>query len=177
MSNFKEDLKKVKAFVFDIDGVFTDSKLYCMGDGEQVRAMSAKDGFAVRYAQKMGFPVGIISAGGHNQGVIKRLEYLEVEDLYMGSYKKVVAMEDFHKKHNLDLDNILYMGDDIPDYPVLKMVGIPTCPGDAAVEIKQASKYISNLDGGKGCVRDVIEQVLRAQGKWVKLNTDNPDIL
>jgi len=177
MSNFKEDLRKVKAFVFDIDGVFTDSKLYCMADGEQVRAMNAKDGFAVRFAQKMGFPIGIISAGQFNTGVIKRLEYLDIKDMYMGSFKKTDSMDNFCAKYKLDLDNILYMGDDIPDYPVLKMVGVPTCPGDAAVEIKQISKYISNIDGGKGCVRDVIEQVLRAQGKWVNLNDEKPDIL
>jgi 3-deoxy-D-manno-octulosonate 8-phosphate phosphatase (KDO 8-P phosphatase) len=177
MSNFKEDLKKVKAFVFDVDGVFTDGGIYCMGDGEQVRKMNAKDGFAIRFAQKMGFPTGIISAGQKNIGVVKRLEYLQIEDLYMGSFKKTEAIVNFCKKHNLSLDSILYMGDDLPDYAVLKMVGVPTCPGDAAVEIKQASKYISNIDGGKGCVRDVIEQVLRAQGKWVKLDTDKPDVL
>lgn len=177
MSNFKEDLQKVKAFVFDIDGVFTDSSLYCMPDGEQVRVMSAKDGFAVRFALKQGYPIGIISAGHNNVGVIKRLEYLEIRDLYMGSFKKTEALHDFCKKHQLMLDQVLYMGDDLPDYPVLKMVGVPTCPGDAAVEIKQASKYISNINGGKGCVRDVIEQVLRAQGKWVDLSIDKPDIL
>lgn len=174
MSNFKEDLRKVQAFVFDVDGVFTDSSLYCMPDGEQVRAMNAKDGFAVRFAIKQGYPVGIISAGKNNVGVIKRLEYLDIKDMYMGSFKKTDAMKDFCIKHNIDLDNVLYMGDDLPDFPVLKMVGVPTCPGDAAVEIKQASKYISNINGGKGCVRDVIEQVLRAQGNWVDLNADNP---
>ncbi|MBI9068120.1 MAG: HAD hydrolase family protein [Salinivirgaceae bacterium] len=177
MSNFKEDLRKVKAFVFDIDGVFTDSMLYCMADGEQVRAMNAKDGFALRFAQKQGYPIGIISAGKNNVGVIKRLEYLEIEDMYMGSFKKTESIIHFSNKHHLDLDNILYMGDDLPDYPVLKMVGVPTCPGDAAVEIKQVSKYISNINGGQGCVRDVIEQVLRAQRNWVDLSNDKPDIL
>jgi 3-deoxy-D-manno-octulosonate 8-phosphate phosphatase (KDO 8-P phosphatase) len=177
MSNFKEDLNKVKAFVFDVDGVFTDSMLYCMADGEQVRAMNAKDGFAVRFAQKQGFPIGIISAGQNNVGTIKRLQYLDIEDLYMGSFEKTEAIQLFAKKHNIPLDEILYMGDDIPDYPVLKMVGIPTCPGDAAIEIKQVSKYISNVNGGQGCVRDVIEQVLRAQSLWVNLNVDKPNIL
>lgn len=177
MSNFKEDLRKVKAFVFDIDGVWTDSRVYTMADGEQVRSTNTKDGFAVKYAQKMGYPIGIISAGINNVGVHKRLNALGIEDLYMGSFKKTDSMLEFCKKHSLDLDSVLYMGDDIPDYPVLKMVGVPTCPGDSAVEIKQISKYISNLDGGQGCVRDVIEQVLRAQGKWVKLEVDKPDIL
>lgn len=177
MSNFKEDLRKVKAFVFDVDGVFTDGLLYCMGDGEQVRAMNAKDGFAVRFAQKQGFPIGIISAGGNNEGVVKRLKYLDIEDLYMGSFEKTEAMHHFANKYNIKLDDVLYMGDDIPDGPVLKMVGVPTCPGDAAIEVKQISKYISNVNGGQGCVRDVIEQVLRAQGKWVNLNVEKPDIL
>ena len=177
MSNFKEDLRKVKAFVFDVDGVFTDSRVYTFADGEQVRATSTKDGFAVRFAQKMGFPVGIISAGRFNVGVEKRLSSLDIEDVYMGSFKKTDSMLDFCKKHSLDLDNILYMGDDIPDYPVLKMVGVPTCPNDSAVEVKQVSKYISNLNGGEGCVRDVIEQVLRSQDKRVKLDVDKPDIL
>lgn len=170
MSNFKEDLRKVKAFVFDVDGVFTDGSLYCMGDGEQVRKMNAKDGFAVKHAMSKGYPVGIISAGSHNEGTKKRLSYLGIEDMYMGSFKKTDSIIDFSKKHNIALDSILYMGDDIPDYPVLKLVGVPTCPGDAAVEIKQISKYISNIDGGQGCVRDVVEQVLRAQGNWVELD-------
>jgi 3-deoxy-D-manno-octulosonate 8-phosphate phosphatase (KDO 8-P phosphatase) len=177
MSNFKEDLRKVKAFVFDVDGVFTDNSLYCFANGEQVRAFNAKDGFAVRFAQKQGFPIGIISAGSENEGTIKRLQYLDITDLYMGSFEKTEAMELFAKKYGLELDSVLYMGDDIPDFPVLKMVGIPTCPGDAAVEVKQISKYISNLNGGDGCVRDVIEQVLRAQGKWVDLTIDKPKIL
>jgi len=177
MGNFKEDLRKVKAFVFDVDGVFTDNSLYCFANGEQVRAFNAKDGFAVRFAQKQGFPIGIISAGRENEGAIKRLQYLDITDLYMGSFEKTEAMRIFANKYHLDLDSVLYMGDDIPDFPVLKMVGVPTCPGDAAVEVKQISKYISNLNGGDGCVRDVIEQVLRAQGKWVDLSKDKPEIL
>jgi len=177
MSNFKEDLRKVKAFAFDVDGVFTDSKVYTMADGEQLRAMNTRDGFAIRFAQKMGYPIAIISAGSSNAGVVKRLEFLGLTDLYMGTFKKTEAIIDFSKKHSISLDDILYMGDDIPDYPVLKIIGVSTCPGDAAVEIKQVSKYISNFDGGRGCVRDVIEQVLRAQGNWVKLDVDKPDIL
>lgn len=173
MSNFKEDLRKVKAFVFDVDGVFTDGVMYCMGDGEQVRATNAKDGFAVRFAMDQGYPLGIISAGANNGGLVKRLEFLGIKDLYIGSFNKTDSLENFCNKHNVDKADVLYMGDDLPDYPVLKQVGVPTCPGDAAVEIKQISKYISNIDGGKGCVRDVIEQVLRAQGKWVNLDDDS----
>lgn len=177
MSNFKEDLNKVKAFVFDVDGVLTDGSLYCMADGEQVRAMNAKDGFSIRYAQKQGFPVGIISAGRANTGVVKRLQYLDISDMYLGSFEKTEAMNHFCQKYNLQLSEILYMGDDIPDYPVLKMVGIPTCPSDAAVEVKLISTYISNIPGGSGCVRDVIEQVLRAQGKWINFTAEKIEIL
>ncbi len=177
MSNFKEDLNKVKAFVFDVDGVLTDNQLYCMADGEQVRAMNARDGFVIRYAQKMGYIVAIISAGKNNVGTIKRLEFLDIKDIYMGSFSKAESMVQLCKKYNLGFDEVLYMGDDIPDYPVLKMVGMPTCPADAAVEVKEISKYISHLEGGKGCVRDVMEQVLRAQGKWVDLSPEKPDIL
>lgn len=170
MSNFKEDLRKVKGFVFDVDGVFTDGSLYCFADGQQVRVMNVKDGFAVRWALNQGYPIGIISAGKANEGVVKRLEFLGIKDMYMGSLDKISAFNDFLSKHQLDADNILYMGDDLPDVPVLKKVGVPTCPSDAAVEVKQIVKYISNIDGGKGCVRDVLEQVLRAQEKWVDLS-------
>jgi 3-deoxy-D-manno-octulosonate 8-phosphate phosphatase (KDO 8-P phosphatase) len=177
MSNFKEDLTKVKAFAFDIDGVFTDGSVYTTAEGDQIRATNTKDGFAVRYALKMGYPIGIISAGRFNEGVTKRLKSLEVEDLYMGSFEKTDSILSFCKKHSVDLDQVLYMGDDIPDYPVLKMVGVPTCPADSVEEVKQVSKYISNYKGGRGCVRDVIEQVLRAQGKWVKLDSGEKEIL
>lgn len=173
MSNFKEDLPRVKAFVFDVDGVFTDGIIYCMGDGEQVRSTNAKDGFAVRFAMDQGFPVGIISAGKNNQGLVKRLEFLGIEDLFIGSFDKTVSLQNFCEKHNLDPKDVLFMGDDLPDYPVMKRVGVPTCPADSVVEIKQISKYISHLNGGKGCVRDVIEQVLRSQGKWVNLDEDS----
>lgn len=172
MSNFKEDLKKAKAFVFDIDGVFTDGKMYCFENGEQIRAFNAKDGFAVRFALDRGYPIGIISAGKHNEGAIKRLEFLGIKDIFTGSHDKTHALDEFCSIHSLNKDNVLYMGDDIPDFPILKLVGVPTCPGDACVEIKQVSKYISNIDGGYGCVRDVIEQVLRAQGNWVDTTGD-----
>lgn len=170
MSNFKEDLTKVKAFIFDVDGVFTDNKMYCMADGEQVRAFNGKDGFAIRFALSKGFPIGIISAGKNNEGVVKRLKFLDIEDLYMGSFDKTGALSEFCLKHKISKEDVLYMGDDVPDYPVMVQVGVPTCPADAVAEVKGISKYISQYDGGKGCVRDVIEQVLRAQGKWVDLS-------
>jgi 3-deoxy-D-manno-octulosonate 8-phosphate phosphatase (KDO 8-P phosphatase) len=166
MSNFKEDLSKVKAFVFDVDGVFTDGKVYLFSAAEFVRAMNIKDGFAVRYAIDQGYPIGIIS-GGNAETVAERFRKLGVTDIYMNSSDKKDHLEDFYYKYDLDPDSILYMGDDIPDFEVMKMCGIPTCPSDAAIEIKSLSKYISNFRGGEGCVRDVIEQVLRLQGKWI----------
>lgn len=167
MSNFKEDLRKVKAFVFDVDGVFTDGKIYLHTTDEFVRAMNIKDGFAVRYAIEQGYPIAIIS-GGYSSVVEHRFRKLGVTDVYMNSHDKKDHLEDFYLQYGLEPSSILYMGDDIPDYEVMKECGIPTCPSDAAEEIKSLSKYISDFKGGEGCVRDVIEQVLRLQGKWMK---------
>lgn len=172
MGNFKEDLKNVKAFAFDIDGVCTNATMICLADGQQVRQSNTRDGFALRFAVKRGFPLAIISAGYNNVGVIKRFESLGIADLYIGSHAKMEAFADFKQKHNLTDADVLYMGDDIPDYPLLKIVGMPTCPHDAMPEAKAVSRYISPYKGGEGCVRDVIEQVLRAQGKWVNLDND-----
>jgi 3-deoxy-D-manno-octulosonate 8-phosphate phosphatase (KDO 8-P phosphatase) len=166
MSNFKEDLSKVKAFVFDVDGVFTDGKIYLFSSDEFVRAVNIKDGYAVRHAIDRGYPVGIIS-GGNSETVRERFRKLGVTDIYLNSIDKKDNLEDFYFKYHLEPASILYMGDDIPDYEVMQRCGIPTCPSDAAIEIKSLSKYISNFKGGEGCVRDVIEQVLRLQGKWI----------
>jgi 3-deoxy-D-manno-octulosonate 8-phosphate phosphatase (KDO 8-P phosphatase) len=165
-SNFKEDLKKVEAFAFDVDGVFTNGKVYLFSTEEFVRAMNIKDGYAVQYAVKKGFPIAIIS-GGDAETVRKRFQKLGVTDIYLKSSDKMDDLKDFYFKYDIDPNNILYMGDDIPDHEVMKECGIPTCPADAAVEIKAISKYISNFNGGEGCVRDVIEQVLRLKGKWM----------
>lgn len=173
MSNFKEDLAKVKAFAFDVDGVCTDGTVICLEDGQQVRQSHTRDGFALRFAHEQGYPIAIISAGKNNLGVIKRFESLGLTDLYLGSLAKMPAFDDFLKKHNLTPADVLYMGDDIPDYPVLKCVGVPTCPADAVNDIKPIVKYVSSFKGGQGCVRDVIEQVLKAQGKWVNFDTEN----
>lgn len=169
MSNFKEDLKHIKAFVFDVDGVFTDGTLFLLGD-EQSRQMNIKDGFAVRYATMKGFIVCLIT-GGNSENVKTRFKGLGVEDVYLQSRDKVADFNDFLGKYNLIPESILYMGDDLPDYEVMKLVGLPTCPADAAVEIKSIARYISNFGGGKGCVRDVIEQVMRAQSIWFENNT------
>lgn len=162
--NFKEKLPLVQAFVFDVDGVFSGN-IYLSSNGEQWRSMNIKDGYALQLAVKKGFPIAIIT-GGLCDGIRLRFEGLGVKNIYMGSSHKMEAFNDFVLNYHLDPKNIMYMGDDLPDYEVMKTVGIPVCPSDAAIEIKALSHYISQLKGGDGCVRDVIEQVLRAQGKW-----------
>ncbi len=176
MSNFKQYLNNIKAFAFDIDGVLTDNKLYCFDNDEQIRAFNAKDGFAMRFALSKNYPIAIITAGKNNTGALKRLQYLTIKDIYSGSFNKMDSLDDFCKKYNLKYENILYMGDDIPDFPVLKKVGMPTCPADACPEIKELAKYISHKNGGEGCARDVIEQVLRVQGNWADISANKFDI-
>ncbi|HAN18706.1 MAG: 3-deoxy-D-manno-octulosonate 8-phosphate phosphatase [Bacteroidetes bacterium GWC2_33_15] len=167
MANYKEKLKNIKAFIFDVDGVFTDGKIYLEPGGEFVRAVDMKDGYAVNYAIKQGYIIGIIS-GGNSEAVRKRFQFLKITDIYMNSKDKKSDFEDFYFKYNLKPEEILYMGDDIPDYEVMKLAGLSTCPADAVEEIKSIAHYISTFPGGQGCVRDVIEQVLKLQGKWVK---------
>lgn len=165
MANFKEALNKVKAFVFDVDGVFADARIVLYPNGDMMRTMNTKDGFAVKYAYDKGFPIAIIT-GGASESVKTRFKNLGLTDIYLGSTDKIEDYKDFVFKYNLSPDDILYMGDDLPDYQVMKMSGIPTCPADAVPEIKAISMYISDYTGGNGCVRDVIEQTLRTQNKW-----------
>ena len=166
MSNFKEDLARVKAFIFDVDGVFSSSKVMLHPSGEIMRTMNIKDGYAVFYTIRKGYPIGIIS-GGNTESVRIRFTNLGINDIYLESTNKTVAFKNFLNKYDLLPENILYMGDDLPDFEVMKQVGFPTCPSDAVEEIKAISFYISDKAGGEGCVRDVIEQVLRLQGKWM----------
>ncbi len=165
MSNFKEDLTKVKAFAFDVDGVFSGNILLD-ATGGQIRSMNMKDGYAVQHAIKKGYPIAIIT-GGNSESVKMRFEGLGVTDIYLASSYKLDDFKDFYMKYDINPDNILYMGDDIPDYEVLQHTGLPTCPANAVEEVKAVSKYISLYDGGEGCVRDVIEQVLRVQDNWM----------
>jgi 3-deoxy-D-manno-octulosonate 8-phosphate phosphatase (KDO 8-P phosphatase) len=167
MSNFKEDLAKVKAFVFDVDGVLSSSTILVHPSGEMLRSMNIKDGYAVFYTLKKGYPICIIS-GGNSESVRIRFSNLGIKDIYLKSTNKLDDLKDFLSKYELQPENILYMGDDLPDYEVMKTVGFPTCPADAVEEIKAISTYISDKSGGEGCVRDVIEQVLRLQGKWME---------
>jgi 3-deoxy-D-manno-octulosonate 8-phosphate phosphatase (KDO 8-P phosphatase) len=168
MGNFKEDLLKVKAFAFDVDGVLSGN-LVLTNEGHPLRTANIKDGYAIQLAAKKGFLITIIT-GGFSESIPFRYNSLGVIDVVMKSENKLDDFNKFCSKHNLSPENVLYMGDDIPDYHVMKIVGLPTCPSDSAEDIKAISKYISNFKGGEGCVRDVIEQVLRAQGKW--LNVD-----
>ena len=167
MTNFKGDLRKVKAFIFDVDGVFATSKVLLHPNGELMRTMNIKDGFACFYLVKKGVPVAIIT-GGDSESVKTRFEKLGIKDIYMKSSDKLKDFQDFINKYGLKADEILYMGDDLPDYPVMKEVGFPTCPADAVEEVKAISSYISDKNGGEGCVRDVIEQVMRLNGQWME---------
>ena len=163
--SYKEYLNHITTFIFDVDGVLTDGTVTVMTNGDMLRRMNIKDGYALKTAVDAGFNVCIIS-GGSNLGVQKRLERLGIKHIYLGAHNKINQLNDYTNNKNIDLKNILYVGDDIPDYPVMKLVGLPCCPQDAAPEIKAISKYISHKNGGKGAVRDVIEQVLKVQGKW-----------
>jgi 3-deoxy-D-manno-octulosonate 8-phosphate phosphatase (KDO 8-P phosphatase) len=164
--NFKQLLKQVKAMVFDVDGVLTDSSLILMPDGELVRTMNMRDSIALRLAVKNGYRLCIIT-GGNSQIIKRRLNLLGIDDIYLKTEDKFEAMKEFVALYDLELSQVLYMGDDLVDYEVMSKVGVPVCPKDAVNEIKSISLYISHLEGGKGCVRDIIEQVMKISGKWV----------
>ncbi|OUR90891.1 3-deoxy-D-manno-octulosonate 8-phosphate phosphatase [Flavobacteriales bacterium 34_180_T64] len=163
--SYKEYLEHISTFIFDVDGVLTDGTITVTTSGEMLRRMNIKDGYAIKTAVDKGFNMCIIS-GGTNEGVRVRLTGLGVKDIYLGAHNKIEQLKDYLNANTINLENVLYMGDDIPDAPVMKLVGLPTCPQDAVPEIKALSKYISHKNGGKGAVRDVIEQVLKVQGKW-----------
>ena len=167
MSNFKEELSKVKAFIFDVDGVLSPSRVMLHPGHEMMRSMNIKDGYALQYAVRKGYPIAIIT-GGNSDAVGQRFKNLGIADIYLRSRNKMDDLSDFLAKRGLDRESILYMGDDLPDYLVMKEVGFPTCPSDAVEEVKAISVYISDKPGGEGCVRDVIEQVLRLQGRWME---------
>jgi 3-deoxy-D-manno-octulosonate 8-phosphate phosphatase (KDO 8-P phosphatase) len=163
--NFKELLNQVKALVFDVDGVLTDGNLILMPNGELVRTMNIKDGIIMKLAVKSGYHLCIIT-GGSSQAVKDRLNRLGISDVYLKCHDKLDALKEFVSIYNVKMEEVLYMGDDLIDYEVMSKVGVPVCPKDAVTEIKEISLYISDKDGGKGCVRDIIEQVMKVQGKW-----------
>jgi|SRR4030042_25956 len=166
MTNFKEDLAKVKAFVFDIDGVLSLQTIALNAFGVPNRTVNLRDGYAVQLAVKKGYFVAVIS-GSNSKEYMKRLKQLGVKDVYLNSRSKLEHFNTFLRKHDLDKNDVLFMGDDIPDYEVMKVAGVPVCPADADSEIKQVALYVSDKRGGEGCVRDVIEQVLRLHNKWM----------
>jgi 3-deoxy-D-manno-octulosonate 8-phosphate phosphatase (KDO 8-P phosphatase) len=163
--SYKEYLNRITTLIFDVDGVLTDGTVTVTTSGEMLRRMSIKDGYALKTAVDNGYNVCIIS-GGSNEGVRLRLKGLGVIDIFLGVHNKVEQLNLYLTKNNIDIKSALYMGDDIPDLQVMQLVGLPCCPQDAAIEIKAASLYISHKNGGKGAVRDVIEQVMKVQDKW-----------
>jgi 3-deoxy-D-manno-octulosonate 8-phosphate phosphatase (KDO 8-P phosphatase) len=164
--NYKALLKKVTTFIFDYDGVMTNGVIVLNNDGEPLRTANVKDGYALQLANKLGYNIAVIS-GGYSPSMHTRFKALNIDDVFLGVSNKLEVFNQFITNKNLDPSEIVYMGDDIPDYHVMKAVGVPVCPSDASDEIKKISLYISHFGGGEGCVRDIIEQVLKVQGKWM----------
>lgn len=167
MGNFKEDIARVKAFVFDVDGVMTDGGIIPTPDGDFIRRYYAKDGYAMAYAIREGYKICVIS-GGRGEMLRRRLEMLGVERMYLNCMDKITAIKEFMSDYDLAAEEVIYMGDDIPDLECMRVVGIPVCPADACMEVIEASRYVSEYNGGYGAVRDIVEQVLRVQGRWAK---------
>ena len=163
--NYKEKLKKIKNFVFDVDGVFTDGSIVVDSNGNELRVFSTRDGIAVKLASDKGYNICVIS-GGNNEGVRKRLNRLGVKNVFLGIDDKIKVFKDYLKENNIELEETSFMGDDLPDIKILEMVGLSCCPNDASPEVRNIVDYISNKKGGNGCVRDIIEQVLTINGDW-----------
>ncbi|MBP1629831.1 MAG: 3-deoxy-D-manno-octulosonate 8-phosphate phosphatase [Bacteroidetes bacterium] len=163
--NYKAKLKKIKAFVFDYDGVLSDGFLWVADQRIVMRSGNVKDGYALQYAIRKGYEVAIIS-GGKGDSIQARMEMLGIKDVFLGSHKKKEIFHNYLNQKGLNADEVLYMGDDIPDYDVMMEAGVSACPADAAEEIKSISDYISNKNGGYGCARDIIEQVMRLHNTW-----------
>ena len=158
-------MNDITTFIFDVDGVLTDGAVHVTNEGEMLRIMNIRDGYALKAAVESGYNVCIIS-GGSNEGVRVRLRNLGITNIHLGTPDKVKTFKEYTDVYNIKPEQVLYMGDDIPDFHVMKLVGLPSCPQDASPEIKAISGYISHKNGGKGAVRDVIEQVMKVQGKW-----------
>ena len=165
MKNYKNLLPSIKTFIFDVDGVLTDGKILITNEGELLRSFDTKDGYAMKCALVQGYKIVVIS-GGRNQGVEERFKELGVFDIYMGIHYKLDAFQDLLDNYDLNPETILYVGDDVPDIPVMEKVGLGCCPADAVSDVKNMADYVSHKNGGEGCVREIIEQVLRVQGKW-----------
>ncbi|MEZ4799879.1 MAG: HAD-IIIA family hydrolase [Flavobacteriales bacterium] len=166
IKNYKAQLQAATTFIFDVDGIFTNNIVYLSADGEQMRTANVRDGYAVQLAVKKGLRIAIIS-GGKSEAVRKRFEGLGVKDVFLGSSNKIEILKNYLSDNNLKEEEVCYMGDDIPDYHVMKTVGLACCPSDAVAEIKSVSTYISPFKGGEGCVRDILEQALKVKGLWM----------
>jgi 3-deoxy-D-manno-octulosonate 8-phosphate phosphatase (KDO 8-P phosphatase) len=164
--------QNVRLFVFDMDGVLTDGSLYVFADGEQVRKMNIKDGFALQLAIKKGYGVMVVS-GAFSEGVSRRLQKLGVSDVFMRVGNKREVLLNYLTEKNIPIEQVLFMGDDIPDYQLMKIAGISCAPADAIAEVRTAAHFVSTIKGGEGCVREVIEKVLKLNGHW-ELETDIP---
>ncbi len=165
--NYKTKLGTIKAFAFDIDGVMTDGGVFATSDGDLLRVFDAKDGFAIRMCRMMGYPVGIIT-GGSSESLIKRCESIGVEkkNIYLKARNKIPFFEQFCSDNGIKPEEVAFVGDDIPDLGVLKVCGLAVCPSDAVAEVKEICDFVSYYSGGKGCIRDLVEQVLKVQNKW-----------
>lgn len=170
--NVLDKLQKIKAFVFDIDGVLTNGIVLVTDEGSMLRQSNIKDGYALQHAVKQGYTIGIIS-GGRSDGMTLRLERLGIQHIYTGQNNKVEAFNDLLSKADLKADEVLYMADDMPDIPLLEVAGFPCCPADACDDVKEKCTYISTLPGGQGCVRDIIEKTMKLQDKWYNTDTFN----
>ncbi|KAF5030794.1 3-deoxy-D-manno-octulosonate 8-phosphate phosphatase KdsC [anaerobic digester metagenome] len=169
MTNYKEDLSGITTFIFDYDGVLTNGVVLITNSGDQLRTGHVKDGYALQLAIKSGYRVAVIS-GGYSESMRHRCNALQLTDVFLGVENKIRVFEDYIQRIGVSPEEVLYMGDDIPDYQVMLRVGMPVCPADAAEEIRKISRYISHFNGGEGCVRDIIEQVMKIQGKWINGN-------
>ena len=167
MGNFKEDIARVEAMVFDVDGVMTDGRIIPTAEGDFIRCYNCKDGYALAYAIRHGYRVCVIT-GGYGKILERRLRMLGMQDFYIDCMDKITTLREYMKKYDLKPENVLYMGDDIPDLECMREVGMPVCPADSAPEVIECSRYISEFEGGRGAVRDIVEQVLRARGDWAK---------
>lgn len=163
--NVLELFQPISTFIFDVDGVMTDASVFTLDDGQQVRRMNTKDGYVLQLAIRLGYRIAIIS-GGNSEGVRSRLSKLGVEDIFIKVEDKLPVLQAYLSNYQIDPREVLYMGDDIPDYKVMQAVGLSCCPADAVTDILQMASYISPFKGGEGCVRDVIEKVLRLHEKW-----------
>ena len=167
MGNFKEDIARIEAMIFDVDGVMTDGRIIPTAEGDFIRCYNCKDGYALAYAIRHGYRVCVIT-GGYGKILERRLRMLGMQDFYIDCMDKISTLREYMKKYNLNPENVLYMGDDIPDLECMREVGMPVCPADSAAEVIECSRYVSEFDGGRCAVRDIVEQVLRSLGDWAK---------